>query len=235
MLARSSKKTLRKPANVPDRPQAQPLVPTALSFDKPKRRRTLANEAEQENESTAQAVDGPSSALIIIIEQCTEQHRTAVLRWLHDEYVDSGCGFWANHKVIEESPLTDMFVAVSHGEPTAFALLEKEGIDSLCTRTTRQWRGIGRTLARVIIEELWCRGLQAITILCSPPESFGWQRSGFERVWRILTFHSTLVCTAASVSIIRSMKQLLRWSSSAAAESHVSSRWGRGNANATGS
>ena len=118
-----------------------------------------------------------------IIEQCTEQHRTTLLRWLHDEYVDSGCGFWANHAVIEESPLTDMFVAIIHGEPTAFALLGNEGIDILCTRMTYQGSGIGRTLARAVIEELWSRGLQAITISCSPPESFGfWQRLGFERV-----------------------------------------------------
>ena len=157
------------------------------------RRRTRANEAEQENDSTTQAMNRSSSAPIIIeqcIEQCTEQHRTAVLRWLHDEYVDCGWGFWANHRVVEEVCSIDMFVAISHAQPTAFVLMEKEGIDILCTRVTHQRGGVGRTLARAVIEELWARGLQAITILCSQPESFDfWQRLGFERVYPMEDAH----------------------------------------------
>lgn len=119
------------------------------------------------------------------IVQCSEQHRAAaaVLQWLQEEFLASGCGFWANRQVIEGYSLSNMFVIISLEEPIGFVSLAENGIDLFSIRAPHQRRGVGRELASFAIQELWNRGHQAITILCSPSESFNfWRTLRFEIV-----------------------------------------------------
>jgi GNAT superfamily N-acetyltransferase len=118
------------------------------------------------------------------IVQCTDQYRKEVLDWLREEWNDYGEGFWANHSVIEEYHLADMVVAIDDdGAPIAFAAVTEEGIDLFSVRDTHEGKGVGTKLAHFTIQLLWDRGLQAVTLLCSPKKSYGfWQKMGFDKV-----------------------------------------------------
>lgn len=124
---------------------------------------------------------------LTILRRPGPEDMRAIERWLEQEYVATGEGFWVNINVIRKAAHDrEIMVARVGGLAVAFlvwgnAFPERGVIDILEVAPQFRERGIGRALYLNAEAMLRGRGVTAIRGKCSPASSEAfWRKLGFE-------------------------------------------------------
>ncbi|RTR34787.1 GNAT family N-acetyltransferase [Shewanella atlantica] len=120
-----------------------------------------------------------------IVKNPTEAHLRDLYKWLKDEEIESGEGFFCNWNIIANSVSEDKLYIVEL-DSRAVALLVKWQfsscfeIDILTVEPRYRGKGIGRHLATSLIDEAKKVNAEKISIQCMPTSSEAfWKSLGF--------------------------------------------------------
>lgn len=117
------------------------------------------------------------------VETGTQADLDEVLRWLKDEYDETGSSFWVNRGAITQSLEYDSFFVIREGGDAVAFQMGRYSPSIVAVQPDRRGRGYGRAFAEWTIEDARTNGVCVLAIECQPPTSIPfWKRMGFQMV-----------------------------------------------------